>query len=325
MNKFFFTCGDPNGIGPEVVIKTLNLVYNSSAEFYFICPKNIFLKNSSLIKPKFKYKFYKNITENHLPANHVKIVDISGGKISEGKPTKTSGKISFDSLNNAIHIVNKLDNAALITAPISKTAWKLNKINYDGHTDFLGDVFNIPNPLMLFYSKKIIAALATIHKPIKDVPKLLKKENLSSIFNSVYNTLVNDFQIDSPKIAVLGLNPHAGENGVLGNEEIKIINPLVKKNKLYFFGPFVPDAFFGKHLYKNYNAVLGMYHDQVLIPFKMLSFDNGVNFTANLPFIRTSPDHGTAFDIAYKGIANPNSMIAAYNLAKLILKNRGKR
>lgn len=325
MNKFFFTCGDPNGIGPEIVIKTLNQVYHSSSEFYFVCPKNIFLKNSSLIKPKFKYKFYKSISEKDLPANHVKIVDISGGKLSEGKPTKTSGKISYDSLNYAINYVNKLDNAALITAPISKTAWKFNKIKYDGHTDFLGDVFNVSNPLMLFYSRKLIAALATIHQPIKNVSALLTKERLNSIFSSLYNSLINDFQIDSPKIAVLGLNPHAGENGVLGNEEIKIINPLVKKNKLNFFGPFVPDAFFGKHLYKNYDAVLGMYHDQVLIPFKMLSFDNGVNYTANLPIIRTSPDHGTAFDIAYKGIANPNSMIAAYKLANLILKNRGKR
>lgn len=325
MNKYFFTCGDPNGIGIEIVIKTLNKVFNTSAEFYFVCPKEQFLLNASIVKPKFKFEFYTKNDSYSVHNNHVKIIDIKGGRVSRGKPTKTSGKVSFASLEVAIDLISKSENSALITAPISKEAWKFNSVKFDGHTDYLGDVYNVVNPLMLFYSHKLIAALVTIHHPIKEVSSVITKAKLQSIFSSILNTLRNDFKIIHPKIAVLGLNPHAGENGVLGIEEINTIIPIVNKHKKNFFGPFVPDAFFGMHQYKNYDAVLGMYHDQVLIPFKMLSFEDGVNFTANLPIVRTSPDHGTAFDIAYKGVAEPQSMISAFRLAEKIVKNRGKK
>ncbi|RJP62197.1 MAG: 4-hydroxythreonine-4-phosphate dehydrogenase PdxA [Ignavibacteriales bacterium] len=320
MNRFIFTCGDPNGIGPEIVIKTINTVYNKKDEFIFICPKNIFDINSSIIQPKFKYQFYENDNFDASSSDHVKVIGINDGKLTQGKPTKTSGSISFESIEIAKKIVDR--NSAIITAPISKHSWELASIKYDGHTDFFGNKFKINNPLMLFYSPKMIAALATIHKPILQVPKILSNKLLTDIVSAMIFSLKRDFKIINPKIAILGLNPHAGEEGRIGKEELNIIRPIVKKFSKNCSGPFVPDAFFGNKLFEKYDAVLGMYHDQVLIPFKMLNFDIGVNFTANLPIVRTSPDHGTAYDIAYKGKANATSMIEAFRLAKRVLKNR---
>ena len=213
------------------------------------------------------------------------------------------------------------NNKTKIQISISKHAWQLNNIKYEGHTDYLGEKYNVKNPLMLFYSKQMIAGLVTIHKPIKDVSKLLTKNIIESIIADLLRSLQTDFQKDNPTLAVLGLNPHAGENGRIGKEEMEKIKPVINKYK-NVDGPFVPDAFYGLKLYKKYDAVIGMYHDQVLIPFKMMNFDRGVNYTANLPIVRTSPDHGTAFDIAYKGLANPKSMIEAIKLAKKVLRNR---
>ena len=322
MNRFIFTCGDPNGIGPEIVIKTLNEVVDNKSEFIFICPKNVFLQNITSVVPKFKYSFYPDNIQVTSAIGRVNIIESRGGKISPGKPTKTSGMISYQSLNTALNLIGNEKTAAIITAPISKKAWKLNSIKYSGHTDFLGEEFNVKNPLMLFYSKKMIAALTTIHNPIKDVSRLITKVKLKSIIDSILISLKTDFQISEPRIAVLGLNPHAGEDGNIGEEELTKILPVVKEYSKYAYGPYVPDAFFGMKLYKEFDAVLGMYHDQVLIPFKMLDIKKGVNFTANLPLVRTSPDHGTAFDIAYRGKANHESMVEAFKLAKKVLTNR---
>jgi len=321
MNKFVFSCGDTNGIGLEIIIKSLNEIYKLSDDYYLVCPQKIFLKNASIVKPKFKYKFFNNFQEAVSNVGVVKVINIHGGTISVAGPKKISGKISFNSLELACKYVEENENSALITAPISKEAWQLNSIKYEGHTDYLGDRFNVNNPLMLFYSKKMITGLVTIHKNINSVPKLITRNRLKSIINYLLMSLARDFRIRNPKIAVLGLNPHAGEKGRIGKEEINKIGPVISQfNNVD--GPFVPDAFFGRKLFKNYDAVLGMYHDQVLIPFKMLDFSKGVNFTANLPIVRTSPDHGTAYDIAYKGIADPSSMIEAVKLAKKVVRNR---
>ena len=178
---------------------------------------------------------------------------------------------------------------------------------------------------MLFLSKQMKCGLVTIHKPIREVSKSITKVSLSNALSALHNSLVKDFGKSNPKVAVLGLNPHAGEEGKIGNEENDILKPVIDSFKQAKpEGPFVPDAFFGNNLYKNYDAVLGMYHDQVLIPFKMLNFNNGVNYTAGLPFIRTSPDHGTAFDIAGKGIASEESMVQAVYWAEKIFYNRKK-
>lgn len=322
MNTFVFTCGDPNGIGPEIVIKTISKFINQKDRFIIVSPNNLFDKFPSYNRIRTTVKLAKN--ENGLKntkCGSVSILEIDGGKLSPGKPTKTSGKISFHSLQTAVSLVKNIDNSAIITAPISKEAWELNNIKYEGHTDYLGEQFNCKNPLMLFYSPNMIAGLVTIHKSLKTAPSFITKKNVYEIVEAVDESLKRDFNKVSSKIAVLGLNPHAGENGRIGKEELKIIKPVIKKFK-NVYGPFVPDAFFGQKLYRKFDAVIGMYHDQVLIPFKLLNFDTGVNFTANLPIVRTSPDHGTAFDIANKNIADPRSMIESYKLAKRVLKNR---
>jgi 4-hydroxythreonine-4-phosphate dehydrogenase len=188
----------------------------------------------------------------------------------------------------------------------------------------LADWYGVKDIAMLFLSKTIKAALLTIHQPIKKVPGLINKKLLENKFSLILDSLRKDFRIKSPKIAVLGLNPHAGENGLIGEEEKKIIIPFIKKfsDRKYFRGPYPPDAFFGMKMYSVYDLVIGMYHDQILNPFKLLNFNKGVNYTAGLPIVRTSPDHGTAFDIAGKGIADESSTVEAFKYAEMILANR---
>jgi 4-hydroxythreonine-4-phosphate dehydrogenase len=326
MKKFVFTCGDTNGIGPEIVIKTLNKISSkSNNRFYFICPSNVFTKAAQLVKPKFKYNIAKEIDDSLKLPMH--IIDLGKTRIDPGKATAASGKISYQAIEIAFELANVKKADAIITAPISKTALNLAGIDFPGHTEMLAKWSRTSNYVMMFLSKKINAALLTIHKPIKEVPTLVTKQKLSKTVNILLDALKIDLSISRPKVAILGLNPHAGENGIIGNEEQKIIKPFIKnlRSKKNISGPFSPDAFFGAKMYKDYDLVLGMYHDQVLIPFKLLNFSSGVNYTAGLRIIRTSPDHGVAYDIAWKNIADESSLTRAYEYAKLILQNRDKR
>ncbi len=256
----------------------------------------------------------------------VQIIDIGNAKITSGIATKLSGKIAFKSLKYAFDLVYQSKIDAMITAPISKTAFNLAGIKFPGHTELLADWSKSKNFVMTFLSKKLNAALLTIHKPVRKVPGLITKENLSNCLKVIIAMLSNDLSIRKPKIAVLGLNPHAGENGLIGDEEEKIIKPIINifRNKNNVDGPFSPDAFFASRKYKDYDLVLGMYHDQVLVPFKMMNFSSGVNYTAGLNIIRTSPDHGVAYDIAWKNIADENSMYEAFKYAEQIAGNRSR-
>lgn len=325
MKKFVFTCGDINGIGPEIVIKTLDKISSKTKnKFYFFCPSNVFKEATRSVKPKFKYEIVKKADKfSHFP---VQVIDLGICRVSPGKATATSGRISYLSIKEAFELVANKEADAIITAPISKTAFKLAKINFPGHTEMLAKWSGTKNYVMMFLSKNFNAALLTIHKPIKMVPGLLTKEKLLSTLNVLYQALQIDLGILKPQIAVLGLNPHAGENGIIGREEERIIKPVVKslysKNKIS--GPFSPDAFFGSGMYENYDLILGMYHDQALIPFKLLNFSSGVNYTAGLKIIRTSPDHGVAYDIAWKNKADETSLFQAYKYAEMISRNRGK-
>jgi 4-hydroxythreonine-4-phosphate dehydrogenase len=185
------------------------------------------------------------------------------------------------------------------------------------------DWCGIKNFVMMFFSKKMNAALITIHEPVKNIPGLISKKLLTKKLKVVIDALRNDLKIKNPHIAILGLNPHAGEGGLIGLEEEEIVKPFIKEfADEMLSGPFSPDAFFANHLYKKYDVVIGMYHDQILIPFKMLNFNSGVNYTAGLPIVRTSPDHGVAYDIAGKNLANPASILEAYRFAEKIVRNR---
>jgi 4-hydroxythreonine-4-phosphate dehydrogenase len=323
MNKILFTCGDVNGIGPEIIIKSLNSVFkNSKNKYYVICPQDTFHKTSKLVKPEFDFSYVEKYQD--IKPGTVCVISLQNVSQNYGKPTKGSGKTAFDAIKLAIKLAISRSIDAIITAPISKTAIHLAGVNFPGHTEMLAEYTHIKNYSMMFLSRQMKASLVSIHEPIRNVIRFIKEKQLHSIFDVVINSLNNDFNLYNPKIAVLGLNPHAGENGAIGREEEKIILPAIKnysKNK-YLSGPFSPDAFFANRSYKKFDMVVGMYHDQLLIPFKLLNFGGGVNYTAGLPIIRTSPDHGVAYDIAGKNLANPSSMIQAHKYALTIIKNR---
>ncbi len=322
MREFAFTCGDINGIGPEIVIKTLNkLSPTQLSKTIFICPQNVFNETLKIVPVKFDFYFAKEISDKE---NFQKLLVfiINNSKISFGRATKSSGKTSYQSIITACEFAKANKIKSIITSPISKFAFQKAGIDYPGHTELLADFFSVNNFVMMFLSKKMKAGLTTIHLPIKDVAKNITKSKIENTIEVVLKSLQIDFKIKNPKIALLGLNPHAGENGKIGKEELEIFIPIIKERKNYLEGPFVPDAYFGNHLYKNFDCTIGLYHDQVLIPFKLMNFNKGVNFTAGLPIVRTSPDHGTAFDIAGKGIANEGSMYEAFRYAEKIAKSK---
>lgn len=325
MVKLAFTCGDINGIGPEIIIKTINLITSrTQKELIVFIPKKVFENTIDIVNPTFNYDIVKG--EIKRKTNNVLIYDIGDYKQSIGKATSESGKAAFKSINLAFKFVNDGLADAIVTAPISKYSFNKAGIDFPGHTELFASLTGTKNFLMTFLSDKMICGLVTIHLPLKKVSRAITQKKLYTSLQILHNTLKIDLDKKDPKIAVLGLNPHAGENGLIGKEEDEVIKPVIKSfSKKNIHGPFVSDAFFGMHQYENFDAVLGMYHDQILIPFKMMNFNYGVNYTAGLPIVRTSPDHGTAFDIAGKGIANPSSMIEAVKWAELIVRNRNKK
>ncbi|MFA6979442.1 MAG: 4-hydroxythreonine-4-phosphate dehydrogenase PdxA [Ignavibacteriaceae bacterium] len=323
--RLFFTCGDCNGIGPEIVIKTLSHFYKKNKhKLYFAVPKNIFEEGLNLLQLDFDYEVVKKLEQSSNKKNVISVINLGNNKTAFGKPTKTSGEIAYKSLQESFYAVEKKFADCIITAPISKEAFNKAGVEFPGHTELFASWTKSENVVMFFHSSKMKAALLTIHIPLKSVPFSLDSNLIRKKVDIILTTLKRDFNIEKPRIALLGLNPHAGENGLLGDEEKNIFSPFINDYKEYVRGPFPADAFFGMHLYKQFDVVIGAYHDQVLIPFKMLSFSDGVNFTAGLPIVRTSPDHGTAFDIAGQGIADPSSIIHAAKLAIQICENRMK-
>jgi len=241
-----------------------------------------------------------------------------------GEPTELSGRASYLAVQTAYNLAENKIVDGIITAPISKTAIKMAGVNFPGHTEMLAEWSGQKNFVMMFLSKKMNAALLTIHEPVVRAAKLISAKSILNKLRIIEDALINDLQIKRPNIALLGLNPHAGAGGFIGREEEEIIKPAIKefKGNSILSGPYSPDAFFAAGLYKDFDIVVGMYHDQVLIPFKMLNFNYGVNYTAGLPVVRTSPDHGTAYDIAGKNMADPSSILQAYFYAEKIVKNR---
>ena len=323
MNKILFTCGDVNGIGPEIIIKSLNsITLNSGNKFYVVCPRETFLETSEIVKPRFNFLFSDKF--NDTEKGTVSVITLKDVSRKYGYSTKASGKTAYNAIKLAVELANAKSIDSIITAPISKTAFKMAGINFPGHTEMLAEYSNTKNFVMMFLSRKMKASLVSIHEPVKNVSRHINGKKLHTTFDVVIQSLKNDFNIYKPKIAVLGLNPHAGENGAIGDEEEKTIKPAIRKYRPNEFlsGPYSPDAFFANRLYRDFDMVIGMYHDQLLIPFKLLNFGGGVNYTAGLPIVRTSPDHGVAYDIAGKNFADPSSMIQAYKYAEIIVKNR---
>jgi len=326
MIRAFFTCGDVNGIGPEISLKGFDRIFSSKSnnQITFGCPKNFFHFYYNQINAKIDYHFVDD--PERFSNSYLNVVPLPDVKVNPGKITIQSGRTSYQSILKSIGFIKNNSADVLITSPISKEAINKSGVSFIGHTELLASSEKNKNYLMMFLSKKLNAALLSIHEPIKKVSALISSEKIISAIELLNLTAVKDLGITNPRIAVLGLNPHAGENGLIGDEEIKIIIPAIKKLKDKYFidGPFVPDAFWGNKTYKHFDIILGMYHDQVLIPFKLMNFNSGVNFTAGLNLIRTSPDHGTAFDIAGKNIADDSSLYQSYKYAVKIFRNRKK-
>ena len=323
------TLGDYNGIGPEVIIKALSnpqilqwcvpVIYGSQKvlNFYKI----------GMEARDFQFKTASDIS--NLTPDQIYLIncwDDANTLVEPGKETPEAGKAAFACLDRSAKDLDKGLLSALVTAPINKHNIQSEDFNFPGHTEYLTDRFEAKSSLMMLVSEDIRIGVVTGHLPLQEVAKSLTKELIKEKINLFLLSLKEDFSIEKPKLAVLGLNPHAGDSGLLGQEELDIIQPVVEEFRSkaqLVFGPYPADGFFGKAQFKEFDGVLAMYHDQGLIPFKSQAFESGVNFTAGLPVIRTSPDHGTAYNIAGKNVADEGSMRAAIMQAYDIIRHKG--
>lgn len=320
--------GDMNGIGPEVILKAVggNRLNRICTPVIYGSGKVINKYRQMLELKDWQFFTIQKIDQiNPKQVNVINCINDQNLEVQPGKVTPEAGKLAFESLKRAVADLKAGKIDALVTAPINKHNIQNDEFKFPGHTEYLASEFEIEDVLMFMVSERLKIGVVTGHIPIEQVKTRINKELIIKKIEQIQTSLKRDFSIQRPRIALLGLNPHAGENGLLGNEEKEIIQPAlneVKKKGSIVFGPFPADGFFGTAAWKQYDAVLAMYHDQGLMPFKMLAFENGVNFTAALPKVRTSPDHGTAYDIAGKNEADESSMIHAIYTAVDVAKNR---
>ena len=322
-----FTCGDLNGIGIELILKSL-----SDNRFLDFCTPVVFASNKAI-------NFYrKSVTDvnfsfasikefNKINPRQVNVFNCWEEEvaINPGTLTDTAGQYAIKSLQAGAQALKDGKIDAMVTAPLHKKNVQGANFPYTGHTPFFRNFFGVHDVLMLLTTENFKVGLVTEHIPIKDIASHITKDNIAGKLSILHASLKKDFNIERPKIAVLALNPHAGDEGIIGTEEEEIIRPAIKEAKqhnMLVIGPFSADSFFARGQYNKFDAVLAMYHDQGLIPFKSFAKGEGVNFTAGLQGIRTSPDHGTAFDIAGKDKADPSSFRAAIFSCIDILENR---
>ena len=325
--KVGISIGDLNGIGAEVVLKTFD--DNRMLE---MCTPVIFANVKVLSFLRKNLQLTANLhgidKMDQIVEGKINVLNIwrEGVNLEFGKNDEVVGKYAVKSFIAATNALKEGLVDILVTAPINKYNIQSEEFTFPGHTDYLNQELE-GNALMLMVYDKLRVGLLTDHVPVNEVVNLLTPELLTQKIETIKKTLIQDFGISKPKIAVLGLNPHCGDNGVIGKEDDAIIRPTLKKifdEGTLAFGPYASDSFFGSSQYEKYDAILAMYHDQGLIPFKTLSFGNGVNYTAGLNKIRTSPDHGTAYEIAGKGLANPNSFREALYLAVDVFYKRNE-
>lgn len=321
------TIGDINGIGPEVIIKSLLdiRVLNQLTPVIYGSTKTLSYYRKSLNLYDFNFTPVKEDGTNS--SKRVNVINCWDDvvEIKAGEVTQAAGECSRMALEKVAEALKQHVIDAVVTAPINKSNIYSDKFQFKGHTEFFDSKFGQGNSMMMMVSENLKIGLVTDHIPLSEVAGAITEKKLALKLSKFEKSLMLDFGISKPKIAVLGLNPHAGEEGLLGSEEKEIIIPVIKdfkhKGKLVF-GPYSSDGFFGNRQYKQYDGILCMYHDQGLIPFKCLSFDTGVNYTAGINIVRTSPDHGTANSIAGKNLASEKSMREALFLACDIVKHR---
>jgi len=319
--------GDINGIGPEVIIKALsdNRILLDCTPIIYASTKTMSYHKKTIADSDFNYQTCKSATD--AINRKINIVNCWNEDIQFelGKGTEISGKYAFLSLEKATEDLASGKIDVLVTAPISKEAIGKAGFQFPGHTEYLAHLAGMEEALMTMVSGNLRVALVTTHLPLKDVVTSLTREKVLLKIKELDASLRKDFGIQRPKIAVFGVNPHAGENGKMGTEEAEIITPAINQARaedIFAIGPFPADGFFGSPTRDQYDGILAMYHDQGLTAFKALAFEDGVNFTAGLPVVRTSPDHGTAFDIAGQDKASGQSMRSAIFLAMDIFRTR---
>jgi 4-hydroxythreonine-4-phosphate dehydrogenase len=321
------THGDLNGISYEVIIKALNdarLLEMFTPVIYGLS-KVLSYNRKNLNLNDFNYKIIRSADQSQNKASNIINLSNEEIKIEYGKSTEIAGTFAYKALEQAVQDLKDDRIDVLVTAPLNKSNIQSKEFTFPGHTEYLTDRFGSSSALMLMVQDNLRIGTITGHIPLKDVPAAITEELILSKISLLNESLVKDFGISKPKIAVLGINPHAGDKGVIGDEEEKVVIPALSKAKNTGFivnGPFPADGFFGSDEYKKYDAILAMYHDQGLIPFKAIAFEGGVNFTAGLPIVRTSPAHGTAYDKAGKNISSCKSMREAIYLAIDIYRNR---
>ena len=317
--------GDFNGIGPEIIMKALKdksitdfftpVIFGSGKLFTY--QKNIF---------KLQQTFNYINEASHAQSDKINMVNLwkDNVNVDLGKPTEESTKMAIESLEAATNALMNGEVDVLVTAPINKDEMLKQGFKHAGHTGYLEEKFN-KKGLMFLVTDDLKVAVSTHHIPVSKIAENISKEKIKKQIKLLNQCLIEDFCIQKPKIAVLGLNPHAGDGGAIGKEEIEIIEPAIRElfdNGVLAFGPFPADSFFQPEKYRSFDAVLAMYHDQGLAPFKTLAYEEGVNYTAGMPFIRTSPDHGVAYDIAGQNLADERSFSEAIFAAIKIFKNR---
>jgi 4-hydroxythreonine-4-phosphate dehydrogenase len=323
------SCGDINGIGLEVVLKALAIKKagkNFSTVIYGSTKVVAYHKN---IITQENIQFYSISAPSEAQPDRINIINCwpDNVNITLGKPTDLSGKCAFQALERAVKDLKDGHLDALVTAPINKKAMQLADFPFIGHTEYITSEFKAKDSLMLMVSDALRVGVVTNHLPLKEVAAANTKEKVLRKILIMAETLRIDFDTQKPAIAVLGLNPHAGDEGAIGSEDEAVIRPAIEEAKakgVLAFGPFPADGFFGSGQFNKYDGILAMYHDQGLVPFKVLSFGDGVNYTAGLASVRTSPDHGTAYDIAGKGEADESSFIKSLYLAADIVRNRSE-
>lgn len=325
--KVGISIGDIAGIGPEVIIKTFmdDRLYKLFTPVLYANPRIISFYRKQLNIEKIQYNSVKSI--DHLSHNSLNIISAWEDEvvINPGQPDETTGKLALRSLEEACNALLAGDIDLLVTAPINKSFIHSEQFPFSGHTPYLQQKLGSDDVLMFMVSDNIRVGLVTEHVPVKDVHLHITQESILKKLDLMNQSLIKDYGIDKPRIAVLGLNPHAGDEGLIGKEEIDTIIPAIKtanQKGILAFGPYPADGFFAHDSYQSFDAILAMYHDQGLIPFKSLSIGNGTNYTAGMKYVRTSPDHGTAENIAGKNVADESSFREAIFCALDIYRNR---
>jgi 4-hydroxythreonine-4-phosphate dehydrogenase len=319
--------GDINGVSYEVIIKSLmdNRIFDFCVPIVYGSAKVAAYHRKALNITNFSFNNIKSADEANVKrANIINCLD-DNVRVELGKSTNIAGESSLISLENAVKDLKDGKIDVLVTAPINKDNVQSEKFNFPGHTEYLAQESSSKVPLMLMVSENLKVGVVTTHIPISKVSEAITEEAIISKLRIMNKSLIQDFRIRKPKIAVLGLNPHAGDNGLLGREEVDIIIPtlnIAKEEGILALGPYPADGFFGSDNFKKFDAILAMYHDQGLTPFKALAFNSGINYTAGLEFIRTSPGHGTAFEIAGLGQASEVSFRNALYHACDIFRSR---